>query len=463
MLFQYLIQRLSISLAVYLLFFTTVSAKVPLSWAVLGDSWASGVAYNLSNVYHPTDRQFCHRATEAWGAQMAANNTWVTTGDQAFHFAACGGSRMADVKAQFANGGGDAHLVWALFCGNDAGFGAIAQACVYQPTEIRHPFGRGPPWDEDPDGKGECKRNIDTPNAFMDDPGRMRVQTVSAIDDIFGIARGDAKYAKLTFDFYISAYVEFFNAATDACDKWTFAHARLSTGRPKLVKGLRKVINDMVVKFNRIQADVVGGYHTDPHYRLHHELPSSRYAGHRFCEPGHTFEDQFYSPDVWLWNLQYYDEHKDDNSVRWVTNTDANGTMFMSAPAGINVGLPAAPPVLASDVVPSPGDAPTPQQYGYGWTARPFHPKWTGHRVLKDAFIQRMLDDNIPGVKPNLKTTPPPPPTTQSEILKCRGLNDRHFASRDSIKAAIEGHFCPEAARRRAQSQGGTTPAPRTR
>lgn len=96
-------------------------------WAVLGDSWASGVAYNLSNVYGPNDRQFCYRTKESWGAQMSNDDSW-TTGDQSFHFAACGGSRMAEVKKQFEDNGGAAQLVWAMFGGNDAGFGSIARS-----------------------------------------------------------------------------------------------------------------------------------------------------------------------------------------------------------------------------------------------------------------------------------------------------------------------------------------------
>lgn len=279
----------------------------------------------------------------------------------------------------------------------------------------------------------------------MDDPPRMRSNTQHTIDDIFNIARKGA-FAKLTFDLYISAYVAFFNAATDDCDKWTFAHDRLSGGRPKLVKGLRQVINDKVEKFNNIQADIIRSYvlppPADSQYRLHHELPSTLYDGHRFCEAGHTFEDQFYHPDVWLWNLQYYDEPKNED-IRWVSNMDANGITFMSGPTGIDIAAQTLPPILASDLSQDHDGPAAPAQYGFGWTARPFHPKYQGHTALKEAFIQRMRGDRISGVKPSSRE-PATPPVEKNE---CRGLSDRHYVDRNQMKDIIDNQFCPEAAR----------------
>lgn len=31
--------------------------------------------------------------------------------------------------------------------------------------------------------------------------------------------------------------------------------------------------------------------------------PSPLYNGHRFCEPGHTLNNQYFLNDVWFWNL----------------------------------------------------------------------------------------------------------------------------------------------------------------
>lgn len=35
-----------------------INKREVLEWTVIGDSWASGVAYNFTNVYAPTDREF---------------------------------------------------------------------------------------------------------------------------------------------------------------------------------------------------------------------------------------------------------------------------------------------------------------------------------------------------------------------------------------------------------------------
>ncbi|KAG9228525.1 hypothetical protein BJ875DRAFT_526478 [Amylocarpus encephaloides] len=70
---------------------------------------------------------------------------------------------------------------------------------------------------------------------------------------------------------------------------------------------------------------------------------------------------------------------------------------------------------------------PSTQQHGVGWTTRPFHPKFDGHKALKESFIQQMKDDEIPSVKkaevPSPPTTPPPP----QEKHECNRLGSNKF------------------------------------
>jgi len=394
----------------------TAAAQNTLQWTVLGDSWASGVAYNKTNVFGDSDLETCFRIKEAWGVQMSEDKSWVS-GDQKFNFAACGGSLMKDVKGQFEQQKEVSTIVWAMFGGNDALFGRIARACIYQPIDLSHPGGWGEPWDRDPEGKGECRKSIKAAHETLDRPEIIRAETKRTIDEIFRTASAGG-FAKPTFDLYLSAYVKFFNAETDGCNDWTFAHPSVSTGKPRVVKGLRKEMNDLVDKFNRIQAEVVGSYSHPPFinpetHRLHHETPSDMFEGHRFCESGHTFEDQFYNPDVWLWNLQYSDESSTNDGLTRIGDVDhkweaiANATSGMlemitpnPPPPGEKFdfpGLAKLPPILAvQDEDYTVGAL----QRGFGWTARPFHPKFTGHKVLKDYFIQRMRRDGIPGVRP---------------------------------------------------------------
>ena len=53
------------------------TALTNFEWGAFGDSWTSGVAYSAATVYRKTDFSFCHRTTEAWGAQMEADTTWM--------------------------------------------------------------------------------------------------------------------------------------------------------------------------------------------------------------------------------------------------------------------------------------------------------------------------------------------------------------------------------------------------
>lgn len=417
-----------------------------MEWAVIGDSWASGVAYNLSSVYHPTDKEACYHTTEAWGAQMEQDTSW-SRDSQVFHFAACGGTLMDDLKRQLKGFASDLELVWGMFGGNNAYFGAIARACINQPIDQSHPFGWGKPWDEDTDGSGLCKQNIQKTENYPNSPLSMRKAFTDALDDILNTAQ-NGRAVNYPLDLYVSSYVRFFDDTTDDCDGWTFAHDRLSVGQPKVVKGLRKIINDKVQQINDIQADVIKSYTPPattpslPNVHVHNYQPDHLFDGHRFCEKDRTFEDQYYHKDLWLWNLQYYDE-KTGEEVGVATNK--NGVKVMTAPAVVNV-TQGFQTVLGADtnpdaVIPQDQDPHT-QQYGFGWTARPFHPKFDGHKALKDSFIQQMKDDQIPSVKP---ADPPPPPPTPQEKLECNGLGSNKYVSRDIVKDSIENHFCLDA------------------
>ena len=133
---------------------------------MIRDSWSSGVAYNLSNVYKATDNETCYRSKEAWGAQIENDNS-LSLKPQAFQFAACGGTLMDDLERQMNERAGQPDIVWGMFGGNSAFFGAIARACIYQPISLEHLFGWGPPWDEDSDRTGLCKKNIQQAENFL--------------------------------------------------------------------------------------------------------------------------------------------------------------------------------------------------------------------------------------------------------------------------------------------------------
>lgn len=142
----------------------TPSTSKPLVWSVIGDSWASGVAYNRSNIYGPFDGEYFYRTKDTWGVHMANDKTWQGD-DTTFNSAACGGTLMSDIKRQFKDRAGQPDNVWAMFGGNDAFFGAIVRACIFQP-KLHGDWGS--PWDEDPDGVGHCKKNLAKAGVYMD-------------------------------------------------------------------------------------------------------------------------------------------------------------------------------------------------------------------------------------------------------------------------------------------------------
>ncbi|EHL03100.1 hypothetical protein M7I_1075 [Glarea lozoyensis 74030] len=355
---------------------------------------------------------------------------------------------------------GNPQLVWGMFGGNNAYFGAIARACIYQPLDPGHPFGWGKAWDEDEDGTGVCKQNLQMAKEYLDKPSSMRKAFTNALDDILNVAQGN-RALDYSFDLYVSSYVRFFDDTTDDCDEWTFAHNRLSVGRPKLVKGLRKTINEKILQLNNIQADVIQNYKppaTDPklvNVNIKNFQPDYLFDGHRFCEKGRSLEDQYYHKDLWLWNLQYNDDKTGEEGGA-VTGNDGVKQMASTSSAGVNV-TEGFQTVLGADtnpdaIIPPDQDAHT-QQYGFGWTARPFHPKFDGHTALKDAFIKKMQDDRVPGIVlpdvapppevPELVApTPPPPPNIDK---KCWGVGTGKFLSREMLATLIETEFCPTA------------------
>jgi len=456
------------------------STSRPLTWVVIGDSWASGVAYNTSNVYGRFDLESCYRIKEAWGVQMAEDTSWQKEAGSNFNFAACGGTLMSDIQRQFTKRAGLPDIVWGMFGGNDAFFGAIVRACIYQP-KLHSDW--GPPWDKDPNGVGHCKKNLANAAVYINGDNNnnngkgLRMELVRTLDELF-LAAAEKQIAEL--DVYISAYVHFFNVDTDDCDTMTFAHDQFSQGFPSVVKGLRKEMNDKVSQFNTVQGEVIKAYQAKlpqpgKRYRLRHVEPSPLFNKHRFCEAGQTIDDQFYSPDVWMWNLQYWDT-KSKSDRKWKTTTTKDGIKIMTNPDGAEgAGFPTAndvsiPPILAIQVGPDedqPANNPLTQQYGFGFTARPFHPKYQGHTALKDFFIKRMREDNIPGVKPagplspnpgpassstraptpSGTPAPPPPPSPPGSIggdkNECRGLgkegNRGKYVERNAMRDAIEG------------------------
>ncbi|KAM7186336.1 SGNH hydrolase-type esterase domain containing protein [Rhypophila sp. PSN 637] len=372
----------------------TPAEQKTFSWAVIRDSWSSGVAYSYSTSWSPwTDWEYCYRSNEAYGAMMYYNGSSWIDGNQIFGFVACGGTKMDDIRRQLGESfnrfwGVKPQLVLGTFGGNDGFFGDIARACIYKPD----PDG---PWgsdhDNDPNGTGWCKKYFKQAREFIDRPDGLEAKFRDIIHTVYRFSQKDSVLST-RLDLYVSSYVKFFNAETDACDDWTFARW-FSTGSPKLVKPLRREMNDLVGKFNDVQEKVINWYRPPSDvpqsartFTLHYVPISDIFEGHRFCEPNQSFDDRWYSADVWLWNLSWKNGNLDHR--RQETDTEQDEDASMNLKYWDNGDLPGHDSPIEVD-----------SQSGFGWTARPFHPKPRGNRAMMDAYIAAFRRDNVPGVR----------------------------------------------------------------
>src|SRR5436190_12966650 len=83
-----------------------------------------------------------------------------------------------------------------------------------------------------------------------------------------------------------------------------------------------------------------------------------------------TFKVQWYSNEVFVWNLQYFSQPGQELA-------DAQGTTFMKLPDEANLeGFSNAPSGSGGG-----------NELSNGWKLRPFHPKVAGLTVIKNAVI----------------------------------------------------------------------------
>jgi hypothetical protein len=231
---------------------------------------------------------------------MASDTIW-TENPRQFHFIACGGSKMEAVADSQLKNAGESLLYIGTAGGNNAGFGDIARACIFKPSP--GPWGADYDGDTDEERKGLCRQNLFKAREYVAHTlAEDFTRTVDRMEQILMDSHKNIPKANV----YFSSYVEFWNDATDECDNWSFGRW-FSTGHPKLVKPLRAEMNDLVRKFNAVQEDVIkkkqAAIGVSELVNFRHIPISGEFSGHRFCEPGHSFEDQWNSAEIWIWNL----------------------------------------------------------------------------------------------------------------------------------------------------------------
>lgn len=374
----------------------------PWPYGVTGDSWGSGVAWS-KEVLYDDNKGTCLRTKESHGPQMEGDNAWTGFGKTTLHDAACSGRTLGDIVAGEHQIGqiGNPNVMVMTAGGNQAGFGHIVEVCIYHP-DPKHNY--GPAYKDDKDGKGECAVALDDALKYITRPPEdgapgMEYDLRVTLDDVF---KDSAVKDNSDFLLYITGYAQFFGTDYDEwCNNqyWNVPSFNPLAPTPYLSKELRQTINDHVSKVNSLYQKVASSYSKQTRYV---DL-DKRFAGHRFCEPGATYQDQIntdtHFDKVWLWNLN------------WPWQVNGQGAPSAQAAEGKVSAQEAQNVFQGQGVTAWTG---TGSQGGNdpsnGWRLRPFHPRFTGYTSIKDAIIEQMKADGLPKVAATPSTTQPAGP-----------------------------------------------------
>jgi hypothetical protein len=291
-------------------------------------------------------------------------------------FQACSGAIFDWIPGQLEKIQPNPRLATVHIGGNDLHFSDVARACIYQPYKLDY----GPDYSEDPDRKGQCAQEIDKVRTAL------KTYDAQIANTLRVILKHKNTAPKSTFDLFVLGYVHFFNDAVQSeCNQWTFAlwQPLPFHKNPLLSYPLRRDLNDLVGQLNdriKMAVDAVGK-DAPQGSRVHYVEISSKFGGRRFCEAGHTFDDQYYGNKMWLWNLARKDvvdlADKNRATEKPPGEVDKEGLDPGVTPEG--------------QIIPVP-----PISWNYGLTARPFHPKSEGHAVIKDAIMEAIKAAKVP-------------------------------------------------------------------
>ena len=245
------------------------STPLKLSYAALGDSYASGDGAGSSKLLPNLDPT-CGRFDAAYPVQLVNNSKLEIT---SFRNIACGGASTTSVLRSQSWWIGNRDVVSLTVGGNEVDFFVLLNECVQQ----WHPF-------------STCESEMAKSKAL--------IESSSFIDNYDQMLRGlrkTAPYSRLL----VTGYASFFAEDTDQCSTISFS----VTNRTNfLTKTLRREFNTLVRSLN----DVIRAacYNHAAEYIDMDKI----FAGHRFCEPGVTEPSS--GADTWFYNIEYEQDTK---------------------------------------------------------------------------------------------------------------------------------------------------------
>jgi len=313
-----------------------------------------------------------------------------------FHFAACSGARLVNIVAEpqgdnprqmelVAAPGESPQMITYHAGGNNCDFGATVGDCIYTRPAFTLNGIEYPP--EYPDPTGPCAQRIKASNEYINNLGTSNSLYNDELNTLRDLLGHPTVKDNKDFRLYVVGYAHFFNTADNYCSKLSFAPlASLGGDPPKVSVILRSDINDAVERVNLILRKAVKDA-KDP--RVKFIDISAAFDKHRFCEDAHSKKnDQWYSKDVWLWNLNIPSNDEPANPElmdQWL-NGEASQWFQANQPVEIMNGN------------------------GQTWTQRPFHPKKGGTEAIRDVIINQAREDRILGVKQLPLSSPPTGP-----------------------------------------------------
>lgn len=356
-------------------------------WAVIGDSWGSGVSYN-NDVLYDGNKDSCLRTKESHGPQMEASTSWLGDFTSGLRDAACSGSQLVDLaKGGYQMGKvGQPDLIVMTSGGNNAGFGHIVDVCIYH-SNPTHNFGLAYKDDDPKNPTGECGQALNVAANYIN--GAMRQDLINTINDILADPN---VHNNADFLLYLTGYAQFFG--TDY-DDWCNAERWNIWGIspvPYLSKELRTAFNDRISTVNNLYKDVVNSQFSK---QLRYVDIDAGFGGHRFCEPGANHQDQIntdtHFDGVYLWNLNWQWQVLNQPGPEGVDpdNITADEAQQLFGDGG---GVTAWTGGSGSG---NGGNDPS-----NGWRLRPFHPRYSGYTSFKDAIINQLKADGLPKAAP---------------------------------------------------------------
>ncbi|KPM35026.1 hypothetical protein AK830_g11540 [Neonectria ditissima] len=265
---------------------------IPTKYFAFGDSFAAGIG--AGSEFGTTHLDECHRYDRGYPSMLQAFINGHSIQDENLH--ACTGARAEQVKDQSTFLDETVDLATISAGGNNVGFGAIVNDCIYRFKGIL---------------SGDCQATLKaSENAVQNELG-------PAVLDALQAFMNRPHHENLRI--FVTGYAQFFNADSEQCDgvSWNYWQWSPEAGSgTKLTKDLRAKLNDLVVQVNSKIDAVVRSFNDD---RIQFVNYDDSFRTHRFCEERlDLFMHQYYTPDGQFQDGgEYFDVNDSEDAKDW--------------------------------------------------------------------------------------------------------------------------------------------------